>query len=495
MLYLVYWRGELVLQAEGPASIPPSLSFLRVARCDRVIVKTRAFATLRSLRRVELVNIGQLDVQEAGLVWEPHRHSNHTAQNIGGGPPNQYEEVYGGPNTLTSVTMILDSISKCPQLSRFTFGGHLDLISITNTNIDKIDSYAFTNLRGKIDKIEFRNTNINHIDALAFRRIYIETMSFVHCNIKKIQSRSMYETRIKRDFIFDDVTVGEIASLGVALTGPMKTIIKSCQFEHISGEAFRIATRGIVVINGNIFEIMDSGALAGIKPMSPEEIVQESFLYNPEEHDSPHTVPSIEDGGKPPRPKRPDFKFVSELLLQNNTLKQFSDGALYINKGYDVTYSKLVLSHTMCECTGSVTLITNLVGIPQSPYDEFASTPHHDTSQLYRTTWCLTKSKYKTLPEFREEHCSTINKGSVVYVSIGVAVLVLIVIVLAALVFIYWWRRKKGLEQKLTIVVPEARTYRETELQVIVEHAEPIPAQPETHRLVNAKYEQQLQNT
>jgi hypothetical protein len=436
-----------------------------------------------------------LDIQESGLIWEPHRHVNHTIKTINGGLiVGQYEEVYGGENTLPSVTISLDNIKYISELPRFTFGGHLELILINNVIINKIYSYAFTNLRGKIEKIEIKNSIINYIDAQAFKRIYLDNFIIINSNINKFESRSFYECRVKKEFKFENVTIDEIASSAIGITGPLKTSINACNFSHISGESFKILTRGTITIADNTFGIMDTGALYGFKPLEGDDLMKDLFLYNPAEHESPHTVPSIEDGYKPENPnnRKPELKIKRDFILQNNTIINYSKGALKISNRYKVTFQKIVLSDTNCDCKITESLIVNLLGIPDSPDKEFASPPAHDTSQLQRTTWCRLRDQYVTLPAFRDESCVVIREGSVLYVALGVAALVLIIIVLISVAILFWFRskRKKDPQQKkIMMVVPDTRTYRETELQVIVERVEPIPPCPETHQLLTPNNE------
>lgn len=392
-------------------------------------------------------------------------------------------QVYGGENTLPVVTVTLSHIKSIPELPRFTFGGHLELILINNVNIGKINSYAFTNLRGRVEKIEFKNSKISFIDALAFKRIYLDTFVISDSTIGKFESRSFHECRVKKEFKFYNVSIDEISSSAIGITGPIKTTVSFCNFAHISGESFKISTRGSVTISDNVFSIIDFGALYGFKPMEGEELMKDSFLYNPEEHESPHTVPSIEDGYKPPKPKKPELKIKRDFNLQNNTLSEYSDGALKIHYRYKVTFQKIVLSDTACDCSRSDLLVTKLLGIPASPDAEFASASPHDSSQLHRATWCRLHKQYVTLPTYVEEHCATIQKGSVLYIALGVAALVLILVVLISLGVVFWCRSRGKPQKKMMMVVPETRTYRETELQVIVERAEPIPV-PETHQLL-----------
>ena len=370
-----------------------------------------------------------------------------------------------------SVNIFNASIREIPS---FSFKGHLTEITLSNVSVGSIQPFAFASLH-HTEKLELLNCIVKEFKAQAFKKFAVNRLHITGGHFSgTVPSRTMLELEVRTDLSINKLTVDIIKSSALIIQGPKTFRLQDSVFQEVEGEAFYIKTRGKTLIQNNVFISLAKGAFLHINVN--------------------HFILSREG--------------LQELRFENNTIQKFEDGCLIFNTtSYNPQIQHVVLNET-CSCALLESWSSQL-----SLHSDPEQTRHKhdvDPSNPANPFWCRreeSKASYIRFYDFNGE--CVMSSG--VYMFLIIIVSCSLAVVVVVLLIIFWCRRRRKnnksrwinvptshtnysakSSQKLskgnnvdkgnkheqdsryTMVVPDGRTYRETELHVIVERTEPL---------------------
>lgn len=415
---------SLTVKTDSHGSLESSFSSISVIHCSEVRIVSRAVENLNALRQITLAHIGNLILEEHALSWNENlRSSNH----------------YGVTINITNVSI--------PNIPSFSFKGALETIILEDADIKNIQAFGFSSL-SNTEKIEFINTTVHSIETQAFKKFNVHSFTVTSGKLMSLPSHSLVDIEVSHEFKFQRVYVGNVSGSAIRIHGPRYFKLTSCRFAQIEENSFRVHTRGPVFIHDNIFDSLGTGAFLEIT-------VERAYL--------------AENGRQ-------------EFMFQNNTISNFENGSLYLNTtSFDPKVDWVILDRD-CLCTDISTWLSQLVS-----YNSYNTERTDSLTRIESVTYCSHNKKQTRVKHFQTQYC--IPNSPNIYIIIFI--ICLFFVMFCVIFYIscrYRHRRKryinvptsptkKGLENSSghnIMVVPEGRTYKETELHVIVEQAEPI---------------------
>lgn len=315
------------------------------------------------------------------------------------------------------------------EIQAHVFSERLRDIRLNKVTVNRLKSYSFTNLKSA-KKLEVIDSVINGIEAQAFKKFSIDHLLISNTKMGFLPSRTFSEIEVYEDFRILNSNFDTIKPLGFIIRNPKTVEIINSEFKEVESESFSISSKGKVTLKNNYFKKLHPSAFIGFSAT------------------------------KEPRLALP------ELLFSNNSLNEIKRDVLNFNRtSFAPKIGAIILNQT-CTCAD--------IHIWQS-----------DTGYI-EEIHCLVKSGRAMIQTnakaFKTSNCDPVSNTWVITVTVIVSLLVLVVAVSILLFFVYKkYRRNKEKEYlnrgrnkngSLGLIVPDGRTYRETELHVIVEKAE-----------------------
>lgn len=384
-------------------------------------IKSEAVKYLSNLRHFAVSNVSDLGLEARSLNWC--------------GPGECKPQYLGYPeHPALDIAIRNTTIS---EIQAHVFSERLREISLEKVKINKIRAYAFTNLKN-CKKIEIKDSNVTSVEGQAFKKFVTDYLWITNTSIGEIPSRTFAEVEVTEEFKIQKSNFGIIKPLGFILKpnayspkpNGLYVEIKDSTFDELEGESFKITTKSKVVITNNYFKKLHQSAFMGFS------VIKENRL----------TLP--------------------DLIFNNNTLNELKRETLVFNRtSFNPKVGTIILNQT-CTCADIHIWQSN------TGYEE--------------DIHCLVKSGrdffHKTAKSFKASNCDSSSNTWVIIAAVIAALLVIIIIASVGVFFLYR-RYKKNKEKEyinrgrnkngsLGLIVPDGRTYRETELHVIVEKAE-----------------------
>lgn len=398
-----------------------SFSSVSVSHCSEVHIVSRAVENLKALRQINLANIRKLILEEHALSWNQNLLStNH----------------YGVTINITNVSI--------PNIPSFAFRGALETIIFEEADIKNIQAFGFSSLTNT-EKIEFLNTNIHSIETQSFKKFNVHSLIVIGGKLVSLPSHSLVDIDVSHEFKFQRVDVGVVNSLAIRIHGPRYFQLTSCRFAQIDEHSFRVHTRGPVFIHDNVFSTLGTGAFSGIT-------VERTYF--------------AENGRQ-------------EFMFQNNTISNFENASLLLDSSsFEPTIDWVILDRE-CLCADINAWLLQLVSYKTEQMESLR--------RIESVTYCNHDTKQMRVKHFQTQYC-TPNSPNVYIIIFIICSFLFMFGVIFYISCRYRQKRKryinvptspkkKGMENSTghnIMVVPEGRTYKETELHVIVEQAEPI---------------------
>nr|CAD7433456.1 unnamed protein product [Timema monikensis] len=310
----------------------------------------------------------------------------------------------------------------------YTFKGRIESIVLTNVRILTVETFALASLHGT-ERVHIMGCEVETFQAQAFKKFSVQSLLLEGGRLGgTLPSRTIVDLEVHQEVLIRGVTFPELRSSALMLHSPLSFRMQDCRVGHMEGEALKVVARGPVILQNNEFESLDAGAFLGLS--APLGFVA--------------------------RHGRQEF------IFENNTVHNFVNRSLIVDgECFAPRFYRVYVKHT-CSCEGL------------------------DTWDFQLTV--------KPFQEYNGYHCGYTTRN--LYVFIGVIVASLIGLLALAMLIIFLWRRrashrdkewinipagddvnKGGVAPRIKMVVPDGRTYKETELHVIVERAEPIKDQ------------------
>lgn len=398
---------------------------------------------------MEFLNIEQLVIESNAFSW------------------NETLALEPVPQSGLAVSIINCSV---PEIPSYAFKGRLTSITLNTVNIGTIRAFAFATLY-RTEKLELIECVVGNFEAQAFKKFSSENLHIIggHFN-GSVPSRTWVDLEVYNELRIERVIIDTIHSSSFIIYGPKIFQLRGNHFVNMKGEAFHIRMHGKTLIQNNIFDTLAKGAFIGI--------TVEDFTLKKEG--------------------------IQVLQFENNTISHFEKGCLLFNvTSFEPKLECILINHT-CSCT-----LLETWGEELNFYTSAGqyNSQQRDTSSQF---WCRKHTAEETggsfikVKEFSQD--CVLTSGLLMFIIIiATSSFVLLALILLIIVL---WRRHRSRNQKrwinipttsdddsknkktyknskvqksensqdsrLAIIVPDGHTYRETELNVIVEQTEPI---------------------
>lgn len=386
-----------------------SASDIRINNCNNVVFKAEAIKFLSNLRYLTISNVKNLRIEKKALNW--------CGATIDCLPEYYYQEHPSLDVTIKNTTVeIIDS---------YAFSDRIRNIVIEESMVHQIKPYAFTNLKS-LNKLEIVKSYLKNIESQSFKKFYVDYFSIVDSTFENIPSRTFTDINVNEDFSIINSKFATIKPQGFYIKNAKTIEIFNSYFDEVEGESFKLTTKGVrVQIKNNAFNKMGANSFGGVATTNEPRLV------------------------------RPELQFI------NNTIMTIQKDSLSFNRtSFNLKFDLIIINST-CSCTEIDMWLSNLGYLSEA--------------------YCLVNSGGKFAPLsiklFQVKSCMTTSSSwLIILLSI---ILVLVVIVVLVVVYVCW-KRKKAIKERseqtkngqVGLIVPDGRTYRETELHVIVEKAE-----------------------
>ncbi|KAF5306444.1 hypothetical protein FQR65_LT07356 [Abscondita terminalis] len=308
--------------------------------------------------------------------------------------------------------------SNITKISSYTFQGQISSITLRDLIIEEVAPFAFSSLV-YTHSVEILNVNFLIIHAQAFKKFPMEVLVLSDSTFNQLPSRTFSDVIVLDSFQIRNCTFNIVKSGAFLIHNTKRFEVFDSHVNLLEGEGFKVSCRGSVKIKGCSFNVTHNGAFAGISLNKEEVLTNEEILFD-----------SIV------------FNYLDKRSLQINTTS------------FTAKFTNIVINQEcMCEYMEG-----------DSDYEEFLC--------------ILADEKRATLKEFKADSCSVLASYSTIIIILGV-VLVLFIIICSGLMCYFkrvYKRHKEYITDKngkpVNLIMPDGRTYRETELHVVVERAD-----------------------
>lgn len=439
-----------------------------VTHCDRVEVTAMAFDGARSLWTVDIGSVRRLELADSAFGWSDN----------GGGQPAAHH--YQG------LTVTVTNVTTVPEVPSYAFRGRLRSVTFDRVRIDAIRPFAFGSLTGTTSRVEFRDTVFGHVEQQAFKKFTVNEFVVKGCRFEgPAPSRMLTEITVHDELRLDGVQFAAVRSYAFRVHGPKVFRVHNSRAECVQSYAFEVRCRGPAFVEDSAFGRLERGAFAAVV-VDARRVADDDY---------------------------------QEFVFENNTVAEFEDDALaFDTTGFRPRVDRLIVGRT-CGCPARWR--TDLLAF-STDYPLHTERP---VRLAEHAVWCARPDGgggddpddgLINARLYDEAHCTAGGVGGLRGPGAGLARFLLTAACLAAAAavvgaFVYWAcryrNRKRGRRwtnvptsspssssspQQLktrsilksggdggdddggrrVMVMPEGKTYRETELHVIVERAD-----------------------
>ncbi|XP_013147218.1 PREDICTED: uncharacterized protein LOC106110077 [Papilio polytes] len=294
--------------------------------------------------------------------------------------------------------------------------GRVDDITITNSRISNLKPFAFSSLSG-VKNIDLSNNIFDNIEIQAFKKF--STLNFVlrGGEIGFIPSRFLSDVEVTNLFRVEGVTIEHLSSLAYLVHSPKRVLIESNKIDTMDGDGFHLVSQGPITFRNNTVNTLRKGALFGL---SVDLDVLSTF-------------------GR------------QELLLDNNTVTDLMPSSLIFNRSSLTLRVDGLNINVTCSCQLA---------------EQWREVLKEQGGTI--TCWYELENHFVSFPTYINSRCGVFKQNFWIYVVVGV----ILVMIAAAIAIFFIVRHENEKKKKLQIVMPDGKTYRETEFHIVVERAE-----------------------
>lgn len=457
--------------------MPRVATNVMVMHCDRVTVTAMAFDGAKSLWTIGIESVDRLEMEAEAFGW---------SENGAGGQGQQYQQQQQSPHHQhhhrQGLTVTITNVTTVPEVPSYAFRGRLRSVTFNRVRVDVIRPFAFSSLTGTTVRIEFRDTVFGQVEQQAFKKFTVNEFVLKGCRFEgTAPSRTLTEITVHDELRLDDVTFTLIRSYAFRVHGPKVFRVQNSRAACVQSDAFEVKCRGPAFVEDNAFGRLERGAFAAVT-VDAHKVAESDY---------------------------------QELVFENNTVTEFEDDALVFDtNGFRPRMDWLIVGRA-CGCPARWR--TDLVAF-STDYPRRTERPGRTVEQA---VWCATPddtgvgdfSQLIKAQQYDEAHCPNGGGGDSAggsgvgmrrYHLTAIAVVLAVVGLTAGLVYWAWHKKRKrdrhqwtnvpasssplktttagrsilrdgdgdsrrGDKHKHVMVMPETKTYRETELHVIVE--------------------------
>lgn len=305
------------------------------------------------------------------------------------------------------------------EIVSYSMSGDIDSISFNNCFIGKFNAYSITSAHQIIHSISIENTEIDSIDSQSLKRLHVEDLVLRNTSFRShLPSRTFNALTITNDFLISNCSFATISSHAIDLDDVKNFKFAENTVDRLEAEAFRMNVNGRISIERNQFSQINHLALSGIHV--GEEVKQHQM----------------------------DIHFMSNIVNSTDFPIRFNVAPEFYLRITDLKF-------------------TNAINCNQA--DQFRH--NHFLLQYANSVYFKmdrSSDKYTSLTNVLLNDCGT-NSYVIAIVSVVVIVILIIVIVAVAVFYRFW--KKHEPQKPLNMIIPDGKTYRETQIVFQVENA------------------------
>lgn len=302
------------------------------------------------------------------------------------------------------------------EISSHAVQGQVNEITIKDSKIVNLKPFAFSSLTG-VKNIELINNIYYNIEIQAFKKFTTENFILRGGEAKSLPSRFLSDVEVTNLFRIEGVTINLLSSLTFLVSLPKRVLIESNIIQSLDGDAFHISTKGPITFRNNTVNKISKGAFLG-------------FTVH---------VETLSVLGR------------QELLIDNNTMSSVTPASLLYNEPTLTLRVDGLNLNTKCTCALA---------------EEWREVLSHQRGII--NCWYELETHYISLPTFVDSRCGAFKQTFWIFVVVGV----LLVLLVAVIVIFFIVKRENEKKKKMQVVMPDGKTYRETEFHIVVERAE-----------------------
>ncbi|KAI8430610.1 hypothetical protein MSG28_000821 [Choristoneura fumiferana] len=385
---------EVTLRPDGAYRVPSTTTGIIIDGCARVYFLSDMARNLIQLRSVELRNVHHVYINERSLAWSP----------------------FSRENDMNPGIRILIHNSTINEISSHAIQGRINDIVISNSQINMIKPYAFSNLAG-VKNIELTDILFENIEIQAFKKFTTTNFLIRGGSVGTLPSRFLSDVEVTNLFRIDGLSIKYLYSLSFIISLPKRVLIENNMIDTLEGDGFHVNTRGPITFRNNTVRTIRKGAFYGFTA----DIEVTSVLGR------------------------------QELLIDNNTFTDLSPSSLIHNETTLTMRIDGLNLNTTCNCDLEA---------------EWRETMREQGGTL--SCWYSLEGHYVSLPTYVDSRCGAFKQNYWIFIVVGVIIVVLI----AAIITFCIVKQENEKKKKIQIVMPDGKTYRETEFHIVVERAE-----------------------
>uniref|UniRef100_A0A1E1WMQ9 Right handed beta helix domain-containing protein n=1 Tax=Pectinophora gossypiella TaxID=13191 RepID=A0A1E1WMQ9_PECGO len=303
-------------------------------------------------------------------------------------------------------------------IGSYAIQGRVDSIVISDSRINFIEPYAFSSLIG-VTNVELSNNHFVGLATQIFKKFTTSNFVLRGGVIHTLPSRFLSDVEVTSLFRMEGVLVEYMFSSAFRVTLPERVLIESNTIGVMDGDCFHIASRGPITFRNNTITGVRKGAFLGFSAL----------------------------------PEVTSVKGQQELLLDNNIMTELMPSSLvYDTRTLTMRVDGLNLN-TTCSCELA---------------DEWRDVLHDQGGAGGLSCWYSLEGYFVSLPTFVDSRCGKFKQHFWIYVAVGV----IVILIIAALGVYFIVKRENEKKKKVQIVMPDGKTYRETEFHIVVERAD-----------------------
>lgn len=306
--------------------------------------------------------------------------------------------------------------STIDEIASHAIQGRVNDVVISNSRIKVLKPFAFSSLTG-VNTIDLQDNVFDNIEIQAFKKFTVDNFMLRGGSINTLPSRFLSDVEVTNLFRMEGVSVKYLYSLTFLVSSPKRVLIESNTIETLEGDGFHIVTRGPITFRNNTVTNLRKGAFFGFTVD-----LEIASVMGPQ-----------------------------ELLIDNNTVTNLTPASLMYNRTRLTLRVDGLNLNTSCACELA---------------EQWREVLKEQGGTI--TCWYELEGHYISLPTYVDSRCGPFKQNFWIFVLIGV----ILVLILAAIAIFFIVRRENEKKKKVQIVMPDGKTYRETEFHIVVERAE-----------------------
>uniref|UniRef100_A0A1Q3FJE0 Uncharacterized protein n=1 Tax=Culex tarsalis TaxID=7177 RepID=A0A1Q3FJE0_CULTA len=333
--------------------------------------------------------------------------------------PNALNFARNNPSAQLKINLINNLIEELPSN---LISGPIHEIAFVRCRIGVFRPFSVASIGDRLENLRVVETFVNRIERHAFKRfnvnyILIEGSKFV----SPIVSQSFYEIDVQERFDLRNSSFYHLLPSAFTMKNVTHLQIQNSEFEKMDGESLNLQIRKSIRITGNYFNSIHEAAFIAIA-------LDSSYFSR--------------------NSQKPALQFV------NNRIGQLDQSnALRFSDSFNVQIEGVHIAHSI-SCNDVITL------------EQSSLFKNHPNEIFFSTSGA--KDEFKSFNDIRRVQC--LENNFWMWLIIGVIVGAIILVIICSIVSWYCLAQKRKKLRALEVVMPEPRTYRETQIVMQIEN-------------------------